>query len=135
MTMADDAPIDSAPSEAPKSLAAELRADRERLTEEREPHIFDVPGYGEKLAVKYRVLKHEEIKEIQGGIARRAAAGEENAVLIGFCQTLARACVGLYTKRDGEYVALQEAEDLGADPIRWGDERLAGVFGLEGENL
>ena len=47
------------------------------------------------------------------------------------CSTLARACLGFYTERDGETVLLNEAEDLGEDVILWGDERLATLFDME----
>lgn len=125
----------SSASDSPRSLREDLRAKRSRLGEKRPPKIFDLPGYGEALAVKYRVLDPEEVKEIRGGIATRASAGEDNAVLIGLCSTLARACVGFYTKRGNAYVPLEEAEGLGEGAILWGDERLAELFDLEGEKL
>ena len=114
-----------------QSLADSLRSKRERLTEEIEPRTFELPGYGKELQVKYRPLKREERKEILSAVLRLAQAGEDRSAENGFCRTLARACVGFYTERDGETVLLNKAEDLGDDPIGWGDERLAKLFGME----
>lgn len=116
---------------APASIAEDLVAQRDRLSEEREPKIFDLPGYGSKLQVKYRVLTRQESKECKGVVFKLAAAGEENADIIGMCKTLAIACVAFYEEVDGESVLLNESRDLGEGPIRWGDERLAQLLDVE----
>jgi hypothetical protein len=113
------------------SLRDSLLATRNRLTEEREPKVFELPGYGKDLQVKYRVLTRQERKEALGGVVKLAQAGEERAAERGMCSTLAKACVGFYTEQDGKTVSLNEAEGLGEDLIRWGDERLAELFGMD----
>lgn len=113
------------------SLAESLRNAREQLSEEREPKLFEVPGYGSKLQAKYRVLRPSEETDLEKQRFRMMQAEDDSAVDVFRCATLARACVGLYTEVDGNAVPLNEAEGLGDDPIHWGDERLAKVFGLE----
>lgn len=110
------------------SLRDELLADRDRITADREPKLFELPGYGEKLQVKYRPLTREERKEITSAIFKHAQAGEERNAERGMASTLAKTCVGFYTDRGAGVVPLNEAEGLGDDLIHWGDERLAGLF-------
>jgi hypothetical protein len=113
------------------SLAESLRTARDQLSEEREPKLFEVPGYGSKLQAKYRVLKPSEETDLEKMRFKMVQAEDDNALESFRCATLARACVGLFTEVDDKVVPLNEAEDLGDDPIHWGDERLAGVFGLD----
>jgi hypothetical protein len=113
---------------ATTSLRDELLADRDKITAEREPKLFELPGYGEKLQVKYRPLAREERKEITAAIFKHAQAGEERNAERGMASTLAKTCVGFYTDRGDGVVPLNEAEGLGDDLIHWGDERLAGLF-------
>jgi hypothetical protein len=133
--MADTAAIEDAdkPIEAPvpQSLAEDLIAKRESLSEKREPKIFDLPGYGSALQVKYRVLTRTESKEARGLVFKLAQVGEENADIIGMCKALSLACVAFYQEKDGESVLLNEARGLGDDPIRWGDKRLVGLLALD----
>ena len=119
------------PAEKPASIAEDLIAARERMSEEREPKIFDLPGYGSKLQVKYRVPTREETKEAKGLVFKLASAGEENADIVGMCKTLAVACLGFYEEVDGESVLLNETRKVGDAPIRWGDDRLAELLGIE----
>lgn len=113
------------------SLRDQLVQTRNQLTKEREPKVFELPGYGKDLQVKYRVLTRQERREVMGQVVKLAQAGESRPAERGMCSTLAKACVGFYTERDGKLVSLNEAEALGDDPIHWGDERLAELFGMD----
>jgi hypothetical protein len=113
------------------SLRDSLRNVREQLSEEREPKLFDVPGYGSKLQAKYRVLKPSEEADLDKQRFKMLRAEDDDAPEWFKCATLARACVGLYSEVDSKVVPLNEAEDLGEDMIHWGDERLAKFFGIE----
>jgi hypothetical protein len=125
--MADDAP--KAP--APTSIAEDLVAKREELTKEREPKIFDLPGYGSALQVKYRVPTRAETKEAKGLVFKLASAGEENADIVGMCKLLSLTCVAFYEEHNGESVLLNESRGLDDAPIRWGDQRLADLLAIE----
>jgi hypothetical protein len=143
--MADDATtalvtggeIDDAPK--PISLADELAATREKLSEERKPKLFELPGYGPKLQVKYKVVDYDSVNEIGDKVGEQIRSEQiDDAVLAGLSDTLVAACVGFYTEVDGEVVPLEEAEGLGEGPIRWGDARLWSLLRLEaaeGETL
>lgn len=117
---------------APSSIASELSSIREGLQAEHAPETFELPGYGKRLQARYRVLSYDEVSEIGNRVAEQARAGEEDLALLAMCDTLISACVGFYTERDGQLVALQETDPaLGDAPIRWGDRRLADLVGLE----
>jgi hypothetical protein len=137
--MADPAAIEDAvsdepaPAVEPKSIAEDLVAKREQLSKEREPKIFDLPGYGSALQVKYRVPTRTEAKEAKGLVFKLASAGEENADIVGMCKLLSLACVAFFEEKDGESVLLNESRGLGDAPIRWGDQRLADLLGIEVE--
>ena len=121
----------AADAPAPASIAEDLIATRDELTKEVEPKIFDLPGYGPKLQVKYNVFERTATKESRGLTFRLAQAGEENADIIGMCKALTLACVAFYEEVDGKSVLLNESRGLGDDPVRWGDERLAALLGIE----
>jgi|GEM_PF-3385213 len=137
--------IEDAPK--PTSLADELAATREKLEEERKPKLFELPGYGPKLQVKYKVVDYDSVNEIGDKIGEQVRSEQiDDAVLAGLSDTLAAACVGFYTERkqkvEGkvvtEVIPLEEAEDLGDGPIVWGDSRLWSLLRLEareGETL
>jgi hypothetical protein len=128
--MGDTPTIDSAPT----CIAEDLVAKREKLTEEREPKIFDLPGYGSALQAKYRVPTRAETKEAKGLVFKLASAGEENADIVGMCKLLSLTCVAFYEEEeDGESVLLNESRSLGDSPIRWGDQRLADLLAIEVE--
>lgn len=129
--MADFAATDPAAEQAPQSIAEDLVAVREGLSEEREPKIFDLPGYGSKLQAKYRVPTREETKEAKGLVFKLASAGEENADIIGMCKLLSLTCVAFYEEIDGESVLLNQSRDRGDALIRWGDERLAALLAID----
>lgn len=97
---------------------------REKIGREREPKLFDLPVYGKALQAKYRVLSRTERKEAQGFVFKLVKAGEERPVEIGYCKTLALACVGIFT----EGKPVNKAWGLGDEPVLWGDPRLAAQF-------
>jgi hypothetical protein len=123
----------------PKSIRDELREVREKLKAERKPKMFELPGYGKGLQVKYKVVGYDEVNKIGDKIAEQVRSEQiDDSLLAGLSDTLVAACVGFYTERDGEVVALEEAEGLEGGAIRWGDERLVEILGLEpqpGEKL
>lgn len=135
--LATGAAVDGAPK--PTSLGDELAATREKLAEEREPKLFELPGYGPKLQVKYRVVDYDSVNEIGDKVGEQIRSEQiDDAVLAGLSDTLVAACVGFYTEVDGKVIPLEEAEDLGEGPIRWGDQRLWDLLRLkaqEGETL
>jgi hypothetical protein len=126
-------------AEKPASLREELSAIRQKATEERKPKLFELPLYGPKLQVKYRVVEYDALNEIGGKVGEQLRAEQiDDPVLAGLTDTLVAACVGFYTERDGKIVPLEEAEELEGGPIRWGDERLWNLLRLEaapGETL
>ena len=132
--MAEPAELDPAPEKAPSCIAEDLVATRDELVKEVEPKIFDLPGYGPKLQVKYNVFGRTATKESRGLTFRLAQAGEENADIIGMCKSLSLACVAFYEEKDGESILLNVARGLGEEPIRWGDRRLADLLGIEADD-
>lgn len=122
---------DTPTNPAPSSIAEDLVAAREKLSEERAPKIFDLPGYGSKLQAKYRVPTRAETKEAKGLVFKLASAGEESADIIGMCKLLSLTCVAFYEEKDGESVLLNVSRELGDAPIRWGDQRLADLLAIE----
>lgn len=129
--MADSAELAPVSEQARSCIAEDLVATRDELVKEVEPKIFDLPGYGPKLQVKYDAFGRTATKESRALTFRLAQAGEENADIIGMCKGLALACVAFYQEVDGKSVLLNEARDLGDEPIRWGDQRLADLLGIE----
>jgi hypothetical protein len=129
--------IEDAPK--PMSLADELAATREKLAEERKPKLFELPGYGPDLQVKYKVVDYDSVNEIGDKVGEQIRSEQiDDAVLAGLSDTLVAACVGFYTEVDGEVVPLEEAAQLGEGPICWGDSRLWSLLRLEtqeGETL
>lgn len=129
--------IDGAPKRT--SLAEELAATREKLSEERKPKLFELAGYGPKLQVKYKVVDYDSVNEIGDKVGEQVRSEQiDDAVLAGLSDTLVAACVGFYTEVDGKVIPLEEAEDLGDGPILWGDSRLWSLLRLEtqeGETL
>lgn len=104
---------------------------RAKIGREREPRLFDLPGFGNKLQAKYRVLSRQERKDAQKQVWKMAQAGEERFAERGFCLTLARACVGLYTEDE----PLNDAwEDFGEEPVIWGNEQFARKLGMDTPN-
>lgn len=113
------------------SLVDALLQMRDKIGKEREPKLFELPVYGKALQAKYRALSREERKEAQKFVFKLVQAGEKRPAEFGYCKTLALGCVGLYTDEDGEAVPVNVAWELGDDPIRWGDERLARQFKMQ----
>jgi hypothetical protein len=124
---------------APTSIDDELAAIREKASQGRKPKLFELPLYGRKLMVKYRVTDYDEAIEIGDKISEQLRAEQiEDGRLAGLSDMLVKACVGFFVEVDGEVVPLEEAKGLDGGPIRWGDERLWNLLRLapqEGETL
>ncbi len=114
------------------SIDDELRAVHAGLVAEREPEVFELPGWRKKLQVEYRVLLSGEQDEIATKVAEEVRYGKvEDVMFIASIDTLIAACIRIYTEIDGELVPLEEsAPGLEGMPIRWGDERLAQRLGI-----
>jgi len=129
--------VEGAPK--PTSLADELAGIRRALAGERKPKLFELPGYGPKLQVKYKIVDYDSVNEIGDKVGEQVRSEQiDDAMLAGLSDTLVAACVGFYTEVDGEVVPLEQAENLEGGPIRWGDDRLVALLRLEphaGETL
>jgi hypothetical protein len=118
-------------SAAPKSIEDEIRAIHAELQAEKPPETFELPGYGKRLQVKYRVLSSDEQDEIGKKIAEQVAAEQiTEPLFMGYIDNLIAACVGFYFEEDGELRPLEERPGYEGGPVRWGDERLARFVGL-----
>jgi hypothetical protein len=124
----------------PTSLGEDLVAIRTAMIEGAEPKMFELPGYGKKLQVKYRVIEADEVDEIGEKVAEQVRAEQvDNPMLVGLTDTIVTACVGFYSERtvkgDGEEVTetvpLEEKYGLSGGPVRWGDKRLWELLRLE----
>jgi len=124
---------------SPKSLGDELVATRERIKEGAKPKLFELPNYGRKLMVEYRVVDYDEASEVGENVTAQVRSEQiDDAMYAGLVDTLARACVGFFTERDGQTVPLEEAAKLEGGAIRWGDDRLVSLLRLQasaGEKL
>jgi hypothetical protein len=108
----------------PLSLADELAADRQRLGEEREPLDLPLPGYGDKLVARYRVLDGKELRKLSHRQRQMALQKDKQAEVKGMCDTLIEACVGFFTTQGDELVPLQDAMPELADvPVPIGYDR------------
>jgi hypothetical protein len=131
---------DSAASQ-PMSIADEIRATHEALSAEREPKLFELPGFGPKLQAKYKVLSYDEQKEQGEKIAGELQAEKfprSDVLVIGMSDMLIGACIGFYTEVDRKPVPLEETDpEYEGGPIRWGDQRLARLCRLaaDGDQL
>lgn len=116
-----------------RSLGDELAAIREGIKKERKPRKFPLPAYGDKLIAMYKVIDLDEIEEISEKALQANRADEDvDMGLFAMCSTLIAACVGFYTKVDGQSIPLEEAEPgMEGGPIRWGDPRLAKFVKIE----
>jgi hypothetical protein len=132
--------------DAPTSTAEDLVAIREAIKDGAEPKLFELPGYGKRLQVKYRVIDADEVDAIFEKIAEQVKAEQvDNPMSAGLTDTIIAACVGFYSERtverDGEAVTetvpLQEKYGLEGGPVRWGDKRLWKLLRIaeEGETL
>ena len=101
-------PIEEAPQPT-VSLADELEADRKRLSEERTPLDLPLPGYGGKLVARYRVLDGSELKELATVQRQMALQRDKRAEIKSMCDTLSRACVGIFTPRGEDLAPLEDA--------------------------
>lgn len=107
-----------------QSIEEELRAVHAGLVADRKPEVFELPGYGRKLQVEYRVLSSDESDEIGEKIAAEIRDGKlENPMFYGQIDSLIKSCTRFYTEVDGERVPLEVSG--------WGDERLAAKVGIQ----
>lgn len=143
--LASGGEIDGAPKAT--SLSDELSGVRQALADEKKPKLFELPGYGRRLMVKYKVTEYDEFSEIGEKVVEQAHADQiDDTAYAGLSDTLVDACVGFYrgVDADGEplsdddAIPLEVAEGLEGGPIRWGDSRLWDLLRLEaapGETL
>lgn len=117
-----------------RSIEDELGEVFDGLHAERKPEIFELPGFRERLQVKYRVLTKDEADEIGEKVAEQVRAGDvDNLPFTILIDGLIASCVGFYTERevDGEAKVLPLNETLRESDdklIRWGDPRLLAIF-------
>lgn len=127
----------------PQSIDDELVGIREKLKERAKPKRFDLPGYGPRLQVEYKLIEYDEINEIGDKVTEQIRSEQiDDSVLAGLSDTLVRACVRFYKEVEVEgekkVVPLEEAYGLEGGPVRWGDQRLWDLLRLEaapGETL
>lgn len=124
----------------PESLADELAGTREKIKEGAKPKTFELPNYGRKLMVRYKVVDYDEVTEVGEKVSAQIRAEEiDDAMYAGLVDTLIKACVGFYRGGDDDAeLALEQVAGLEGGPIRWGDERLAKLLRIEapdGEKL
>lgn len=137
-TLARGDKLEGAPTA--ESLADELVSTREKIKEGAKPKVFELPNYGRKLMVKYKVVDYDEVTEVGERVAAQVRNDEiDDAMYAGLVDTLISACVGFYRgNQDGEEVSLEEAAGLEGGAIRWGDDRLASLLRIQspaGEKL
>lgn len=111
-----DEVLPPAPSASPGSALDQVRARRRELRSER-TKVFVIPGYGAKLAARYRPVDYERTMEIRRGAAKRSFhEGLRNyAELYGEIDTLASGCVEIVVK-DPDHQQADEDGWVGIDP-------------------
>jgi hypothetical protein len=146
-TLATGGEIEAAPK-PPVSLADELAGVKEALASEKKPKLFELPGYGRRLMVKYKVVDYDETAEIGEKVGEQVRAEQiDDTVVAGLTDTLVAACVGFYRGIDAEGKELSDDDaiplevvlgDQEGGPVRWGDDRLVGLLRIQpnpGETL
>lgn len=128
------APVGGATTTGPKSLEDELRAVHAGLTRERKPETFELPGFGRRLQVEYRVLSSDEQDEVAERVAEQSKDGQvDTPFFTALVDNLIKACVCFKTETDGAVIRLRRDDDPeDAAVIRWGDKRLAAMFKIDG---
>jgi hypothetical protein len=117
----------------PDSLLEELRSKREAISEERR-HIIEIPGYGGRLAARYRAVSWREMRKGARKI-REASADVAEAEVNLAAAALVRCCDCIMVRKDdgGPLIPLNEAvASFGDEPVRY-DERLATALDIETE--
>ena len=124
------------------SDADDLVAIRQAIKKGAEPKRFELPGYGPRLQVEYRVIDADEVDEVFEKLAAQVKAKKvDRPMVAGLVDTMIAACVGFYSERtvdrDGdtvtETVPFEEKYGLSGGPVRWGDPRLWEALRLEVE--
>jgi hypothetical protein len=136
-----DPPEHPAPAEAistgaklETSRLERLRERRRAAREDRDPLDLPIPGYGDELIARYRVLDYDELQKLQKRGGEMARSGDKEAGLKVTIDTIAQACVGIFlAEEDGSLRPLNEVDpSYGDEPVRY-DERLAEVVGIDAE--
>lgn len=125
--------IDGAPETL--SIEEELRATRTKLKAKRKPKKFKLPGY-DKLQMEYAVIDYESIKDNGEKVAEQLRSEQiDDPLLMGMCDTLIQSAVCAYVEVDGQLRPLHELPGYEGGPVRWGDERIARMVGLDKEEM
>jgi hypothetical protein len=110
-----------------------LRERRRAAREDRAPLDLPIPGYGDELIARYRVLDYEELQKFQKRGGEMARSGDKEAGLKVTIDTIAQACVGIFLAEEGGLRPLNEVDPgYGDDPVRY-DERFAEVVAVDAE--
>ncbi len=117
-----------------KSQLDRLKKRMRSAREDREPLELPIPGSGDELVAKYRVLDYEELQRLEKRGAKMAQSGDTQAGLNITMDTIAQACVGIFlAQEDGSLKPLNEVDpSYGDEPVRY-DERFAEVAGVDAE--
>jgi hypothetical protein len=131
-----EAPVE-VPIERPKKPATQLdrlKERRRKLAEDRPPLDLAIPGYGDELVARYRVLDFDEMQKLRERGGKMAQAQDREAELKVTMDTIAAACVGIFCRQeDGTLKPLNEiAPEFGDEPVRY-DSRLAEAVGVDSE--
>ena len=141
----DEYPVDPPEHSPPEGLIStgakpdvsrleRLRERRRAAREDRAPLDLPIPGYGDELIARYRVLDYGELQKLQKRGGDMARSGDKEAQLKVTMDTIAQACVGVFlAEEDGSLRPLNEVDpDYGDDPVRY-DERFAEVVQVDAE--
>ncbi len=129
-------PVPAAPVVSPGSALGQVRARRRELRSER-TKVFVIPGYGAKLAARYKPVDYERTMEIRRGAAKRSFhEGLRNfAELYAEIDTLASGCVEVVVK-DPDHQQADEDGWVGIDcehgPVRF-EQHLAELLDFAGQ--
>jgi hypothetical protein len=127
-----EVPMEGPPAVDPSgsSMMAALRARYAEIGESKTTDI-DLPGYDGLLVARYRVLDvAHEINAI-GRLVQRQYKGDAERVLYSTLDIMAKACIGIFTRRDGELWPLSASISPDEPPICY-DDRLADFMGMNG---
>lgn len=89
---------DEVVTEQPDAYAG-LRRMRNAISEDKDKDI-DIPGYHGRLVAKFRKVGHEEVERVNRRVADLRDKHNPNAALIGQCDVLVTALIGVYLRKD-----------------------------------
>lgn len=126
--------ISTGPKPAQQSQLERLKKRRREARENREPLDLPIPGYGDELVARYRVLDYDELQKLERRGSKMAQAGDTEAGLKVTMDTIAQACIGIFLRQDdGSLKPLNECvTEFGDEPVRY-DARLAETVGVDAE--